>query len=62
MAAIHELYGIQAEQLESLRIEYGNLLSLLLRIKLGEVDISDVEIQGNGWKINQHELADEAIV
>ena len=49
---IHELYGIQAEQLEQLRLEYGKLLSLVGRMSRGEVDPKHVTVIDNAWTFN----------
>jgi hypothetical protein len=49
---IHELYGLQAEELETLRGEYSKLLSLVQRVKDGEVAAESIEITDNSWKLN----------
>ena len=53
MSKIHELYGIKAEEVENLKIEYEKLLGLLTRIKNGDVNIEHVEIAQNSWSIKQ---------
>jgi hypothetical protein len=50
---IHELYGIQAEELETLRTEYAKLLRLIQKLKDGEVDIDHVELGDNSWKLSE---------
>jgi len=50
---IHELYGIQAEQLENLRLEYGKLLGLVRMISAGEVDPNNVTVSDNCWTIEE---------
>lgn len=49
---IHELYGIQSEQLESLRLEYSKLLNVVDRMSRGEIDPKHVTVVDNGWTFN----------
>lgn len=49
---IHELYGIQAEAIENLRLEYGKLLQVVGRMSLGEIDPKHVTVVDNGWTFN----------
>lgn len=49
---IHELYGLQAEQLESLRLEYAKLLQIVARMSRGEIDPKQVTVIDNGWTFN----------
>lgn len=51
MAAIHELYGLQAEELEKLRIEYGRVIQLLTQLKTGRVPLDRLVITDNGWQV-----------
>ncbi len=53
MSKIHELYGITCEELENIRIEYAKLLGLLRRVKSGEVNVQEVQIENNGWRIRE---------
>jgi len=53
MAVIHEMYGIQSEQLENLKIEYAKLLDLVRRIKAGEVNAGSITIGVNEWRLDE---------
>jgi len=57
MSAIYEMYAIKSEELENLRIEYEKILGLLSRLKAGEVHLDQLQIEGNGWSIQQTEDA-----
>jgi len=50
---IYELYGRKEEQLANLQQEYFNLLSLVHRIKIGEVRAESVQVNldARSWTI-----------
>lgn len=60
MATIHELYGIQAEALETLHGEYSRLLEVLRQVKSGELPPERVLIKDNGWKILPEKTDDDS--
>jgi len=55
---IHELYGIQAEALETERREYAKLLVVLRTIKNGNLDIARIEVGDTSWSVKP-EVKDE---
>ncbi len=48
---IYDQFGRLSERLETESIEHRKTISLLQRIKSGEVSIDDVEVTSDGWRI-----------
>jgi len=49
--SIYDQFGRLSERLETESLEHQKTISLLQRIKSGEVSIDDVEVTPEGWKI-----------
>ena len=58
MSVIHELFGIQSEELETLKLEYAKLIDLTRRLKSGEIELDAITVGDNCWSIEESPAED----
>ena len=53
MELIHSLHGVLIEHHAILEQGHAKTIDLLRQLKAGEIQLADVELNGNGWKITR---------